>query len=401
MATIETDDIRRVAGISAYDVLHKPPRRELLAVVDLAARITGVPMATINLITDTEQHQIATVGFDSAVCSREDSMCAAILHEEAPVVVADASIDPRFAGNPFVTGELGDVRFYAAHKLVTHEGLAIGSLCVFDIQPRTLSVEQASALGTLAERIVDILELSLKSRELARTLARVEAMKAELERSNERLASFAGQVSHDLKNPLTSVAMSLSMIREVLETDQDTEDAKWLLERAISGSSRMAALIDDVLEYAKLGGSLRAEKVDLDQVLRQVLDDLGGALVGVTVDAHPLPAVIADEVQIRSVLQNLIGNAAKFRAPARASTIEIRAERRTRAWRISVTDNGRGIPPEHRSRVFEPLARADATVAGSGIGLATCRRIMEAHDGEIGLEPVPTGGTRVWFELPV
>ena len=72
-----------------------------------------------------------------------------------------------------------------------------------------------------------------------------------------------------------------------------------------------------------------------------------------------------------------------------------------RTWQVSITDNGRGIPPEHRSRVFEPLARADASVAGSGIGLATCRRIVEAHDGTIGLEPVPTGGTRVWFEIPV
>ena len=253
MTAIETDDARRMAGISAYDVLDKPPRRELLAVVDLAARICGVPMAGINLITDTEQHQIATVGMDATVCARQDSMCHVILDEDAPVVVPDARADPRFAGNPFVTGVLGRMRFYAAHKLVTHDGLTIGTLCVFDTDPRHLSTEQAAALGTLAERIVDILELRLKSRELVATLARVEAMKAELERSNERLASFAGQVSHDLKNPLTSVSMSLAMIREELANDGGSGDALWLLERAISGSSRMAALIDDVLEYAKLG----------------------------------------------------------------------------------------------------------------------------------------------------
>ncbi|RYJ04986.1 MAG: GAF domain-containing protein, partial [Actinomycetales bacterium] len=99
-------------------------------------------MATINLITDTAQYQVATHGFDASVCRREDSMCNLVLHTGAPVVVPDASQDERFKDNPFVTGVIGEVRFYATHQLRTPEGVVIGTLCVFDTVPRELTAAQ-------------------------------------------------------------------------------------------------------------------------------------------------------------------------------------------------------------------------------------------------------------------
>ena len=133
MTTVQGADEQRVAEIERYRILATPPRgADLLALVEVAAEVARVPMATINLITDTEQHQVAAVGFDAAVCRREDSMCNAVLHEGRPVVVPDASLDARFRDNPFVTGVIGDVRFYATHQLVTPHGIVIGTLCVFD-----------------------------------------------------------------------------------------------------------------------------------------------------------------------------------------------------------------------------------------------------------------------------
>ena len=102
-------DAQRVAEIGRYRVLVDPPRADLLALVEIAAQVADVPMATINLITDTEQHQIATHGFDASVCSREDSMCNVVLGAGAPVIVPDASDDARFRDNPFVTGAIGSV----------------------------------------------------------------------------------------------------------------------------------------------------------------------------------------------------------------------------------------------------------------------------------------------------
>jgi signal transduction histidine kinase len=394
------DDQRRVAAITAYDAVRMPPRLQLESLVELAAQIAGVPKAAVNLITDVERHQIATVGFEASVCRREDSMCAVTLATGGPVLVADASADPRFARNPFVTGELDRIRFYAAHPLVTREGVPVGTLCVFDEEIRTLEVAQLSGLATLAERVVDVLELRLRSRELALSLMEVQAMQAELGRSNERLASFAGQVSHDLKTPLTTLSLSLSLIRQQLEDGELGPEWAGLLDRAINGSSRMSHLIDDVLDYARLGGTLKETEVDLDFVLGEVLEELAADLGGVTLHIDRLPTVLGDRAQLRAVVQNLLSNAAKYRHPERAPEVYVAARHVQRAWRIEVTDNGLGVAGVDRTRVFEPLARVDVSVNGSGIGLATCRRIVGAHGGRIGIDPTVLVGARFWFELP-
>jgi len=397
---VEIDDRRRVAAITAYDAVRMPPKAQLQSVVELAAQIADVPMATINMITDVEQHQVATVGFEPAVCAREDSMCAVTVREGTPVALADASEDARFARNPFVTGELGKVRFYAAHPLVTRDGVAVGTLCVFDERPRTPEPRMLAALATLAERVVDVFELRLRSRELALSLMENQSVQAELERSNERLASFAGQVSHDLKTPITTISLSLSLIREQLQEEGADADTLGLLGRAINGASRMADLLDDVLDFARLGGTLKATEVDLDFVLGEVLDDLGPDLVDATLHIDRLPTVLGDRAQLRAVLQNLLGNAAKYHSDERPLDIHIGARHVQRAWRIEITDNGRGVPPADRHRVFEPLARVDNRIEGSGIGLATCRRIVGAHGGRIGIDPAVVEGSRFWFELP-
>ncbi len=383
---MQTDDAVRVADIERYDVLGHAPRSELVAIVELAAQVCGTPMATINLITATEQHQVAAHGFDASVCNREDSMCAHVLDEDTPIVVADASLDPRFRDNPFVTGAIGNVRFYASHKLVTLTGVPIGTLCVFDEVVRELDDDQVHGLATLADRIVDVLELSWRSRALAA--------------SNERLSSFAGRVSHDLKTPLATLSLSLGLLHDQLAEGIDTQSAHRLLERAISGSQRMAAMIDDVLSYASLGGGLALEPVALDAVLDEVLVELDGSLSGVAIDRGPLPVVPGDRGQLHSLLQNLLDNASKYRSPTRPLALAISAERRDDRWRLCLADNGRGVPSGERDRVFEPRVRLYADTSGTGIGLDTCRRVVQAHGGAIGLDETPGGGATVWFELP-
>ena len=391
------EDLRRVIEIDRYRVLADPPRRDLVALVEVAARVAGVPMATINLITEAEQHQVAAYGFDASVCAREDSMCNFLLDLGHPVVVPDARNDPRFRHNPFVTGQIGRVRFYASHQLVTPQGVVVGTLCVFDVEPRTLDDDQARALASLAERVVDLLELDLRTRDLER-------VRAELERSNEQLAAFAGQVSHDLLNPLTAVSMSLRLVREQVPA-ADGGRLPWLLDRAVGGVDRMQNLIDDLLAFARIGGRLNRVPVALGDLVDDVREDLATALTSASVEVGPLPKVVGDPVQLRAVLQNLVANAAKFARPDEPARITITADRVDRAdgvgcWRVRVADHGIGVPPQDRQRVFEPLARVDAGAPGFGIGLATVRRVIEAHGGSISLTDTPGGGTTVWFDLP-
>ncbi|MBU2074233.1 MAG: histidine kinase [Actinobacteria bacterium] len=396
-----TSDEKRVLEIDRYHVLLAPPRADLVALVEVAAQVAQVPLATINLITDTEQHQIATAGFDASICAREDSMCNLVLHEKEPVIVPDASQDPRFKDNPFVTGEIGDVRFYATHQLRTPGDIVIGTLCVFDTEPRDLGDDQEQALLTLADRVVDLLELELRTRELTSAVAELGAAHAELERSNQVLTAFAGQVAHDLRNPLSAVRMSLDLLQEQVESpDLDAETLAYVATRATSGAQRMQSLIDDLLSYARVGGQMGRGEVDLEAVVSDVRADLAVALEGAEVTVGPLPTVTGDEVQLRAVLQNLVANSAKFAAPGERARIEVRGTMTADGWRLEVVDHGLGVPEADRGRVFLPLARAHEAVEGHGIGLATVRRIVDAHHGRIGIDETPGGGATVWIELP-
>jgi signal transduction histidine kinase len=391
------DEIR-VAQIRRYGLAPSPPRADLVELVEVAALVAGVPMATVNVITAAEQWQVAATGFEAAMCQREDSMCTLVLEGGTPVVVPDASRDERLRDNPFVTGKLGHVRFYASFPLRTPTDVVIGTLCVYDTVPGSLSPAQERALASLADRVVDQLELEMRTRALSGYVEELHQRQAELVASNDRLAAFAGQVSHDLRNPLAAVTTLL----QALARDHGSlpPASRMLLRRALDGTARMSRLIEELLAFARLGGRLTRERVDLNAVVAEVFDDLADDLSHASVTAGKLPVVWGDAVQLRAVIQNLLGNAVKFTRPAERPTIEVTGGWTGDCWRVEVTDRGPGVPAELRERMFEPLARCDESVEGSGIGLATCRRVIQAHGGRIGLDDAPEGGTCAWFELP-
>jgi signal transduction histidine kinase len=384
----EAEDVTRRGAIAEYRVIGEPAQPGLEGLVQLAAVVCGVPTAVINIIDDGHQHQIAAVGFEPRVCSREDSMCAAVFRDPSHVVVHDARDDDRFRDNPFVTGEIASVRFYASSPLITPDGVPIGTLCVFDEQVGDLSEEASRSLALLARQVIDLLELGRITRELGR--------------SNERLAHFAAQISHDLRSPLTALQGFLELASDSSEL-VEAPLASRALERAESAAARMGVMLTDLLDFARLGGHARCDPVDLGVVLRDVVDDLDAAIraASATVTIGELPEVSGDATQLRALLQNLVANALKFSAAHHAApAVEVRAQPVGGGWRITVDDDGPGVPPEQRERVFGLLERAASDVEGLGIGLSTCRRIAQAHGGRIGIGESPLGGASVWVLLP-
>ena len=381
-------DLARRQAIAAYDVVGRPEEADLHGLVELAAAVCDVPTAAINIIDDRHQHQVAAVGMEASVCAREDSMCALVFQGGHRVVVPDARADDRFARNPFVTGVIGKVRFYASSPLVTPGGIPIGTLCVFDEDTRELSDAAARSLELLADQVVDVLELRRTHRELAR--------------SNEQLARFAGQVSHDLGNPLAALRGFLELASSSPEL-ADAPFATMALSRAELAADRMNALVVDLLEYARVGGRARRTAVDLGAVVAAVVEDLDAQLAGsgATVRVGDLPEVTGDETMLRALLQNLLANAVKFTAASGvAPVVSVACDEISDGWRVAVDDNGPGVPPADRERVFGLMERAASTVDGLGIGLSTCRRIVEAHGGLMGIDDSDAGGASVWFTLP-
>jgi signal transduction histidine kinase len=219
----------------------------------------------------------------------------------------------------------------------------------------------------------------------------------EQRRMEDELRSYADVVAHDLNEPIAGIAMLVGL----LERRAGEPPPASVLQQLRVSTERARDLIDGVLVYAR-AGELSTEQVDLGQLTAEVCDDLRPSLdgAGATVETGELPAVEGDPRQLRRVLQNLLGNAVKFRAdpPLR---IELSALRDTQEWVITVRDNGVGVDAEQATRIFRMFSRADDRIDGAGIGLAVCRRIVEAHGGRIWVEPAAGGGSAFRFTLPL
>ncbi len=240
--------------------------------------------------------------------------------------------------------------------------------------------------------------------QLGRTHGQLKARNAELEGSNRQLRQFAYVVSHDLKEPLRTVA---GHCRRLAVHCRDTLDAQARrhLETAIEGTERMQRLIDDLLAYSHLAAApVSRQRVDLAEVVRQAVDACREAVqqAQAAVRIGSLPAVLGSPALLGQVFQNLVSNALKFRG-ARAPVIDISATTEGDRCRVAVVDNGMGIAPEHCERIFELFERLHAAgeYPGSGIGLAVCRRVVERHGGRIWVESQPGQGSRFYVELPL
>lgn len=391
-------DLEREAELRAYAVLGSDDIPALERIVDLAAELSGMAVAEINVVSTHDVVHVATTNRDHLRVPREHSFCSTVIeHDVENFVVEDASTTLPFARSPYVTGEKAAIRAYASARLRAPSGTVIGTLCVFGPDPRPVDADQLSALRMLAGMVMDVLELRRSQRELADTLGRLTASHRELHSSNESLEAFAGQISHDLQQPLAAVELALEILEE--EADLDAE-GMMLLDHARSGNRRMSRTIADLLDFAVAGAGSPAVEVDLDLLVVDVLTDLSAALSEAKFEVEPLPVVLGHESELRAVLQNLIANAIKFSSPYGTPRVQISGEQVGATAKVVVADNGPGVPEEERARVFAMSFRGDSEAEGHGIGLATCARIVRARGGRIGVDQAPSGGAAFWFELP-
>ncbi|MBA3683797.1 MAG: PAS domain-containing protein [Planctomycetes bacterium] len=226
----------------------------------------------------------------------------------------------------------------------------------------------------------------------------------ELERSNAELEQFAYIASHDLQEPLRMITSYLGILQRRYAALFD-ERARQYFAYAIGGAERMRDLIRAVLDYSHAGaGPLVSEPFPCGHALADALANLRGTLAAshAAVHADPLPTLRANRTQLIRVFQNLISNALKFRRAEVAPAIVIRARDSDEGWVISVSDNGIGIAAEDHQRLFQIFQRLHAIdrYPGSGIGLATCRKIIDRHGGRIWVEAQAGPGATFAFLIP-
>ena len=226
----------------------------------------------------------------------------------------------------------------------------------------------------------------------------------ELARSNAELEQFAYVASHDLQEPLRMVASYTQLLAERYRGRLD-DDADKFIGYAIEGALRMQTLVRDLLAFSRVGraGDTR-ESVDCNAVWEDVLQSLNSAIQesGAAVTRGALPIVWANRTQLAQILQNLIGNAIKFRGQE-TPAIHVEAEQAGQQWLFSVIDNGIGIAPDQVENIFVIFQRLHtrAEYPGNGIGLAICKRIVEHWGGKIWVEPHPGPGSIFKFTLPL
>ena len=271
----------------------------------------------------------------------------------------------------------------------------------------TFEGKHQRADGTIVPVEVNISHVALDREYMlavARDVTERREYERKLEESNERLEQFAYAASHDLQEPLRMVSSYLQLIEGRYADDLD-EDGREFIKFAVDGADRMSDMIEGLLEYSRVDTQGEPfERIDLDEIVEDILEDLQFQITesDAEITTESLPCVEGDDSQLRQVFQNLVSNAIEYSGddPPR---IHISAEPDGEKRVISVSDEGIGIDADDTDRIFEVFQRLHSQEehAGTGIGLALCRRIVERHGGEIGVESDPGEGTTFYFTLPL
>ncbi|HEX2049459.1 MAG TPA: PAS domain S-box protein [Actinomycetota bacterium] len=314
--------------------------------------------------------------------------------ERRIVAVDDSTVDETF------------LRQGAARRVGLHAGVAfpilagseaVGAVEFFADRPMRVDDEVLAAMEQAGVQLGRVVERARAERIL-------EDRARDLERSNAELEQFAYVASHDLQEPLRMVASYVELLRSRYRGELD-DDADTFIDFAVDGANRMRSLINDLLAYSRVqrrGGGL--EPVDTGAVVDQAVSNLALAVAdagGRVTRDDVMPVVHGDVTQLVQLVQNLIGNAVKFRGES-PPEVHVSAERRGAEWVFSVADNGIGISPAYAQRIFTIFERLHGPdeYTGTGIGLAICKRIVERHGGRIWVESREGAGATFRFTVP-
>lgn len=383
----------RLKALRSYELLDTLPEEAYDTITKLASYICDTPISLVTLLDADRNFLKSRLGIEFSESPRDISFCGhAILTENPIFIVEDARVDERFQDNPLVK----DFKaiFYAGVPLKTQDGYALGTLCVYDHKPRTLDVKQQEALLGLAKQVILLFEARKRNIELQKSQQETTAR-------NNRLEDFARLIAHDLKSPLSSIEGLVNQLNEDYAEEND-EDFTVFMEHLSTSTKSMRSYIDGLLEYYRADNLLvTKDDASLDTIVSEVKNLHKSSDVTITLNKNiDLKAVPV--VAIEQVISNLIDNGVKYNTSEHPE-ITLSGTITKDFYSISVADNGVGIPEDRQAHIFEPFKTMGTNDRngnkGTGMGLATVKKLVEALGGTITVDSTVGKGSIFTFTI--
>lgn len=392
-AIIPKNEKERLDILRKYKILDTLPEKEYDAIANIASEICDTPIALISLVDEHRQWFKSSKGLDAKQTPREYAFCAhSILNPDDVFVVNDATKDDRFYDNPLTVNK-PNVVFYAGAPLNTSDGHAIGTLCVIDNEPKKLKTSQKNALKSLANQVVNLLELRNKNEELEKTNTKVTKL-------NEQLNDFAYRLTHDLKSPISGVNFLVDVLKQDHNSLFEKTEAEEYINLISSRMNYMSSLIDEILDYTKVNTeNIVFESFNLKELLDSIVKNIDfEKKICLNSDALNFN-IESSKIGFVQIFQNLISNSRKFSDEDKVE-LEIDLKKDAKFYYFTYKDNGPGIDEKYRKKVFNMFETLDnSNNENTGIGLATVNSIVKRLGGEIKIKDRADRKKGVSFEF--
>lgn len=395
--TIPANEKKRLEALRSYDILHTGKEEAYDQLTELAAHITDMPISLISLVDKDEVWFKSAHGLNITSSSRDLSFCShAIGQENHMLVLEDIQNHPDFSDHPYTNTYNNPIQFYAGVCLLDDEGHALGTLCVIDNEPNTISERQIQALQVLAKQVVKLIELNKRNKEL-------QHIQKMLKEKNEDLRQFAGRVSHDMKMPLANMIVTTDLLKAKFAGEMDKEAVKYLNYLKDSSFS-LSDYISGMLSHYESDriAENSYEDFDLDHLLEEIVE-----LLNIDHQCEiNFPEIDfelnCNRAALGQIFLNLIGNSLKYN-DKETIVIKIDCYKSDGFYHFTVEDNGIGIPDDMLEDIFDlftTVGNLDRQGRkGNGIGLSTVKKLIEKLGGAIKVTSELGEGTTFHFTI--
>lgn len=397
---IKKNETGRLNDVRRLNILDTLPEPDFDNITKLASSICGMPVCLISIIDRDRQWFKSKVGMEISETPRNVAFCNFAIQEPDKVMeVEDALNDPRFDDNPFVHGNEHPIISYTGVPLVSERGYAIGTLCTIDYKPRKLTEEQLQSLMLLASQVVKMFELRKANSDLNNVTK-------ELKRRYDELEMFAGVVSHDMKSPLANITLTIDTLKKKLDLyDLEDESINTYLQYLKSSCMTMSGYIQGMLDYYRSDHSMQDEvvKIKLRSFVKKIINMLNvDASYGITLPEKGI-VIYTSKTALEQIFLNIINNSIKYCDKAEP-LIEVFYEDDGDNYKFILKDNGPGIKPEDQKKIFELFNNLNAIdrngKRGTGIGLATVKKLVKNMGGRISVSSVVGESTTFVVTIP-